>query len=161
MADGRDVSVPGGDPADPVRLRVLGGPNAHFSWPAVELVLDVTALLAVEPLVLAALGRHAAPALARPGAAGSPARCRYLARLAACLTRAVAAAAGAPRLPVVARPGPEPGQVLVAFPWRHRGRAAALGESIAAGMARLPMDDLGRVLTDAARQVRQSVPPAS
>src|SRR5882724_2878869 len=82
MADGRDVSVPGGDPADPVRLRVLGGPNAHFSWPAVE------------PVVLAALGRHAAPALARPGAAGSPARCRYLARLAACLTRAVAAAAG-------------------------------------------------------------------
>jgi cyanophycin synthetase len=161
MADGRNGSVPGGDPADPVGLRVFGGPNVHFSWPAVELVLDVTALLAVEPLALAALGRHVAPALARPGAAGSPARCRYLARLAACLTRAVAAAAGAPRLPVVARPGPEPGQVLVAFPWRHRGRAAALGASIAAGMARLPMDDLGRVLADAARQVRQSAPPTT
>jgi cyanophycin synthetase len=159
MADGLDVSVPGGDPANPVELRLFGGPNDHFSWPAVELVLDVTVLLAVEPLALAAVGRQVAPASAGPGAAGSPARCRFLARLAACLTRAVAAAAGAPRLPVVARPGPGPGQVLVAFPWRHRARAAALGASIAAGMARLPVDDLGRVLTDAARQVRQSVPP--
>jgi cyanophycin synthetase len=156
MADGATVSVPGGSPADPVGLRVFAGPNDHFSWPAVELVLDVTALLAADPLTLAGLRRHVPGVLARPGAAGSPARCRYLARLAACLTRAVAAAAGAPRLPVVARPGPGPGQVLVAFPWRHRGRAAALGASIAAGMARLPGDDLARVLTDAARQVRQS-----
>lgn len=161
MVDGQDGSVPAGDPADPVWLRLLGGPNDHFGWPAVELVLDVTALLAADPLALAALARPGTPGLTRPGAAGSPARCRYLARLAACLTRAVAAAAGAPRLPVVARPGPGPGQVLVAFPWRHRGRAAALGASIAAGMARLPVDDLGRVLADAARQVRQSAPPTA
>ncbi|HVQ95204.1 MAG TPA: hypothetical protein VMU51_29510 [Mycobacteriales bacterium] len=159
MADVSIVSVPGGDPADPVRLRVLAGPNDHFSWPAVELVLDVSALLAADPLTLAGLRRLVPAAVARPGAAGSPARCRYLARLAACLTRAVAAAAGSPRLPVLARPGPGPGQVLVAFPWRHRGRAAALGASIATGMARLPVDDLGRVLTDAVRQVRQSDPP--
>ncbi|MEN3361586.1 MAG: cyanophycin synthetase [Mycobacteriales bacterium] len=153
MAAGAGVSVPDGDPADPIGLRVFAGPNDHFSWPAVELVLDVTALLAADPLTLAGPRRLVPGALARPGAAGSAARCRYLARVAACLTRA---AAGAPRLPVVARPGPGPGQVLVAFPWRHRGRAAALGASIAAGMARLPRDDLGRVLADAARQVRQS-----
>src|SRR5262249_59935943 len=34
-------------------------------------------------------------------------------------------------LAVRARPGPEPGQVVVAYPWRHRTAAEAFGEEVA------------------------------
>jgi cyanophycin synthetase len=141
---------------EPVELRVLGGPNLYFTRPAVKLVLDIGALLAADAVTLTELGRHVSPTLARPGAAGSDARWRYVARLAESLTRAIAAGAGAVRVQVVAQPGPEPGQVVVAYPWRHRGRAEALGRAVAAGMARLPDEDLGRVLTDADRAVREA-----
>jgi len=149
---------------EPVELRVLGGPNLYFTRPAVKLVLDVGGLLSTDAVTLTALGRHVSTTLARPGAPGSDARWRYVARLAASLTRAVAAGAGAARVQVVALPGPAPGQVVVAYPWRHRGRAEVLGRAVAAGMARLPGEDLGRVVTDAARAVREAdagPPPAT
>jgi cyanophycin synthetase len=141
---------------EPVELRVLGGPNLYFTRPAVKLVLDVRGLLAADAATLAAQGRPVSPTLARPGPAGSDPRWRYVARLAASLTRAIAAGAGAARVEVVALPGPEPGQVVVAYPWQHRTRAEALGRAVAAGMARLPGEDLGRVVTDAARTVREA-----
>jgi cyanophycin synthetase len=153
----------GGSTGDPVELRVLGGPNVYFTRPAVKLVLDVGELLVADAVALSALGRRVSATLARPGAPGSDARWKYVARLAASLTRAVAAGSGAARVQVVALPGPEPGQVVVAYPWRHRGRAEALGRAVAAGMARLPGEDLGRIVTDAARVAREAEagPPPS
>ena len=154
----------GGTAGDPVELRVLGGPNVYFTRPAVKLVLDVGGLLDADAVMLSALGRHVSATLARPGAPGSDSRWKYVARLAAGLTRAIAAGSGAARVQVVALPGPEPGQVVVAYPWRHRGRAEALGRAVAAGMAQLPGEDLGRVVTDAARVVREAdagPPPAT
>lgn len=50
--------------------------------------------------------------------------------MAARLTWRLAAASGV-RLAVRSRPGPEPDQIVVAFPWRRRGAAEALGREVA------------------------------
>jgi cyanophycin synthetase len=122
--------------ADLVELRVLDGPNLYFPRPAIKLTLDVSGWLAApEERFARALER--AGVNGRAGAPGSDQRRRTLARLASHLTRRLARAGGA-RLAVRSRPGPEPGQVVVTFPWRRRGAAEALGRA----SARL-LEDLG------------------
>jgi cyanophycin synthetase len=53
-------------------------------------------------------------------------------RIAARVLRTVATASGTTRLGVRARPGETTDEVVLAYPWRHRGRAEVLGECVAA-----------------------------
>jgi len=115
--------------ADLVELRVLDGPNLYFPRPAVKLTIGVGGWLGVpEERLSAAMER--AGVSGQPGRPGSDQRRRTVARLAARLTWRLATASGV-RLAVRSRPGPEPDQVVVAFPWRRRGAAEALGHEVA------------------------------
>jgi cyanophycin synthetase len=115
--------------ADLVELRVLDGPNLYFPRPAVKLTIGVGGWLGVpEERFSAAMER--AGVSGRPGRPESDQRRRTVARLAARLTWRLATASGV-RLAVRSRPGPEPNQVVVAFPWRRRGAAEALGHEVA------------------------------
>ncbi|HEY3263907.1 MAG TPA: Mur ligase, partial [Actinomycetota bacterium] len=114
--------------ADLVELRVLDGPNLYFPRPAIKLTLGVEGWLALpKDRVEAALSR--AGVRGRAGTPRSDQRRRTTARLGARLTGRLAAASGV-RLAVRGRPGPEPDQVVVAFPWRRRGSAEALGREV-------------------------------
>ena len=114
-----------------VELRVLEGPNLYFTKPAVKLTIAVPALLAANEDRVRELARRIRLARsAAPGAPGTEQRRRFLARLAAHLTRSLARATGA-RLAVRARLGHEPDEIVVAYPWRRRGSAEALGHEAA------------------------------
>ena len=116
-------------------LRVLDGPNLFFSRPAVQLTLDVPWYLsASEERMLSVAVRlrvPAGPARSRPGPPGSDRRLRFTARVAAHVARRLADATQT-HLAVRARPGPEAGQVVVAFPWRRRAAAEAFAREVAA-----------------------------
>src|SRR5262245_49962325 len=115
--------------AELVELRVLDGPNLYFPRPAIKLTLGVEGWLALpEDRVESALSR--AGVRGRAGAPGSDQRRRTIARLAAGLTGRLAAASGV-RLAVRGRPGPSADQVVVAYPWRRRAAAEALGRVVA------------------------------
>lgn len=113
-------------------LRLLDGPNLYFSRAACKVVLDVGELLALPEDALRS--RFPADVPARAGAPGSEVRARVLARLLVGLTRRIARTAGVTRLAVRSRPGPEQGELTVAFPWRRRGLARALGAALATAL---------------------------
>ncbi len=120
-------------PAALRELRLLDGPNLYFPRAACKVVLDLTELL---ELPEAEFRRKPwADGVARPGPPGSEVRSRVLARLLVGLTRRLAATAGVGRLAVRSRPGPEPGQLTVAFPWRRRELARSLGLGLARALA--------------------------
>ncbi|MEO6798072.1 MAG: Mur ligase family protein, partial [Candidatus Dormibacter sp.] len=113
-----------------VELRVLDGPNLYFPCPAIKLTLAVPGWLALPADRAERLAhRTGLSAVAKPGPAGSEQRRRYVARLAGHLTRALARAART-QLAVRARPGAEPEEVVVAFPWRRRQAAEAFAARI-------------------------------
>lgn len=115
--------------ADLVELRFLDGPNVYFPRPAVKVTLKADGWLALpQGRVEAALSRTGVQG--RAGKPGSDQRRRTIARLAARLTVRLAAVSGV-RLAVRGRAGPEPDQVVVAFPWRGRAAAEALGLEVA------------------------------
>ena len=132
---------------------MLDGPNLYFPRPAVKLTIGVGGWLDVPEERLARRRWSAPGATGRPGRAGSDQRRRTVARLAARLTWRLATASGV-RLAVRSRPGPEPDQVVVAFPWRRRGAAEALGHEVAplldAAGGRRSVD---RLLAEAAARV--------
>jgi cyanophycin synthetase len=101
---------PDGHPPELLELRLLDGPNLYFPRAACKVVLDISAQLT---------------------GPGGEARARELARDLEARTRRLAATAGTTRLAVRSRPGPEPGQLTVAFPWRRRELARALGSALA------------------------------
>src|SRR5262245_60424100 len=105
-------------PAEVIELRVLDGPNLYFTRPAVKVILGVPGWLALPEVRAQAIARRVSPArLAHPGAPDTDVRRRFVARVASQVTRDLAAAAGT-ALGVRSRAGPEPGQIVVAFPWR-------------------------------------------
>ena len=121
-------------------LRVLDGPNLYFTRPAVKLTLEVGGWLRAPEGRVAAVAAgtsmtgaephgRSGPRL-RPGPPGSEHRQRFVARLAAHVAGTLAGATGT-NLAVRARPGPGPDHIVVAFPWRHRGAAEALGREVA------------------------------
>lgn len=114
-----------------IELRVLEGPNLYFTRAAVKLVLDVDRLARASTPDAEALAAALGLARARAGAPGSAHRQRFAMRVAARLVRLIANRSGTTRLGLRARPGPSPHQVVVAYPWRHRDRAVALGEAVA------------------------------
>jgi cyanophycin synthetase len=114
-----------------VELRVLDGPNLYFTRPAIKLTLRVTPWLDLSEDRAERLIRRAGfHAVSHPGAARSEQRRRYVARFAVHLTRALADASGT-HLAIRGRPGPEPDQVVVAFPWRRQGAAEAFARELA------------------------------
>jgi cyanophycin synthetase len=122
--------MPGGA-GQPVEVRVLDGPNLYFTRPAIKLTLDVSRWL---ELPTAHVRRLAAHTGFGPGTtAGSPSteeRRRYVTRFAVHLTRELAQATGT-HLAVRGRAGPQPTQVVIAFPWRRRGAAEAFARELA------------------------------
>jgi cyanophycin synthetase len=143
--------------ADLVELRVLDGPNLYFPRPAVKLTIAVGGWLDVpQERLETALERVGATG--RPGLPGSDQRRRTISRVAARVTWRLATASRV-RLAVRSRPGPERDQVVVAFPWRRRGAAEALGREVAP-----LLDEVGgrrsvdRLLAEAAERVAAAEP---
>lgn len=112
-------------------VRVLEGPNLYFAKPAIKVSLELPGYLAADEADLKKLARSVGLKSSRPGAPGTEQRQRFVMRLVERATRRLAAASGTTRLGVRARPGSDPAQVVVAFVWRRRGRARALGEGVA------------------------------
>src|SRR5439155_5960375 len=108
----------------------------YFTRPAVKVTLSVPDWLGVdESHVATAASRLGLPGAGRdggvrPGPPGTEQRRRFVVRIAAHVTRALAGATGT-NLAVRARIGAEPDQIVVAFPWRRRGAAEALGREVA------------------------------
>jgi cyanophycin synthetase len=145
-------------PPSLVELRVLDGANLYFPRPAVKLTLDLTGLLGLsEPAARAVSAELGLPA-ARPGAPGTGLRQRFAARFVARLVRRVAADSGTTRLAIRSRPTAELHRVVVAFPWRSRGRAEQLGRAVADVLDSLPSGTVHEALEKASSSVRRADP---
>ncbi len=114
-----------------VELRVLDGPNLYFPRAAIKVVLDIHELLSLDETGFADVAARSGGAEPRPGRAGTDRRLRAVARLLATVTRRLATSGGANRLAVRSRPGPEAGQLTIAFPWRQRETATRLAVALA------------------------------
>jgi cyanophycin synthetase len=122
-----------------LELRVLDGPNLYFTRPSIKLTLAVPGWLRATEQRL----RRVAVAAGMPGVApgadprspihpGPPRtehRRRFVVRLTAHLTRSLAEASRT-RLAVRTRAGFEDDEIVVAFPWRRRDTAEALGREV-------------------------------
>jgi len=92
----------------------------------------------------------------RAGEPGSGFRQRFVARAVARLVRQVASEAGTTRLAVRVRTTSDPHRVIVAFPWRRRDRAQALGRAVAEVLDSLPGSDIHELVSLAARKVQDT-----
>ena len=110
-------------------VRVLEGPNLYFVKPTVKVTLELPGYLGATEEELCVLARRVG-LRARPGAAGSEQRQRFVARVVERAVRRLAAASGTTRLGVRTRPGSSPETVVTAFVWRRRNRARALGHGL-------------------------------
>src|SRR4249919_985188 len=143
--------------ASAVELRILDGPNVYFPRPAVKLTVAAPGWLrAGEERVQRAMGAFGVPGTA--GGARTERRRRAVAKIAAALTRAIAAEAGVRRLAVRGRRGADPDEVVVAFPWRRRGSAEALARASARGMGEALRRSPARVVREAAAAVAAADP---
>lgn len=136
-----------------VELRVLEGPNLYFPRAAVKLTLDVSTITEASDEAVLRFARRIGLRTTRPGTAGSGFRQRFALRAVERLVRAIAGEAGTRRLAVRVRPTSDPDVVVVAFPWRNRGRARALGEAVAHALDALPTPDVEAAVSNAAAEV--------
>ncbi len=141
-----------------VELRVLDGPNLYFSRAAVKLTLDPASLVDVDDQAAQSFARRIGLRNARPGSPGTGFRRRFVARALARLVRQIAAEAGTHRLAVRVRLGADHDRVVVAYPWRNRGRAVALGEAVASVLDALPAADVDEAIGAAAARLRSAHP---
>ncbi len=141
-----------------LELRVLEGPNLYFPRAAVKLTLDLTELVEAPDDVARRFATRVGLRQVRPGKPGSGFRQRFAARAVERLVRQVAREAGTTRLGVRIRPTSDVHQVVVAYPWRRRGRAEALGRAVAAVLDALPSPDLEDLVDRAAATVRDAEP---
>ncbi len=144
-----------------VELRVLEGPNLYFPRAAIKLTLDVSGLAAASDRTALRFANRIGLRSARPGPAESGFRQRFAARAVARLVRAVAAESGTNRLAVRVRPTSDPHQLVVAFPWRHRGRAQAMGRAIGDVLDALLSADIDTAVSEAAARVAAAEPGAA
>jgi len=121
-----------------VELRVLEGPNLYFPRAAIKLTLDISGLAAVPEERALLFAQRIGLATTRPGAPHSGFRQRFAARALARLVRAIAQETGTTKLAVRVRPTSDPHRLVVAFPWRLRGRGIALGEAVATVLDAVP-----------------------
>jgi cyanophycin synthetase len=147
MRDGRPALI---------ELRVLDGANLYFPRPAVKLTLDISALLALTDAEARAMSVALGLASSRPGAAGTWLRERFAIRVVTAVVRRVAQDSGTTKLAVRTRPTADVHRVVVAYPWRHRDRAQALGHAVAGVLDAFPAADVKAVLVAAAEHVRSS-----
>jgi cyanophycin synthetase len=140
-------------PTSLVELRILEGPNLYFPRAAVKLTLDLRGLSEVDEAAARRFAARIGLRNARPGPAGSGFRQRFAARAVARLVRQIAAEAGTGRLAVRVRPTADLELLVVAFPWRHRDRAEALGRAVAEVLDALPTPDLAELVTNVAERV--------
>jgi cyanophycin synthetase len=111
-------------------VRVLEGPNLYFARPAIKVTLELPGYLAADEAVLVDLASRIGLRSSRVGAPGTEQRQRFTMRVVERAVRRLAAASGTTRLGVRTRPGSTPQTVVVAFVWRRRGRARALGHEV-------------------------------
>ena len=143
--------------AEIVELRVLEGPNLYFPRPAIKLTLRVGPWIEMPEDRFSGIAERAG-ASGRAGAPGSEQRRRAVARLASKLTKHLAAASDI-RLGVRSRPGPEADEIVVAFPWRHRGTATAAGNALVTILTTLDgRRSVERLVATAAEDVRSAEP---
>jgi len=121
-----------------VELRVLEGPNLYFPRAAIKLTLDLTAFSEANQDVAGRFAKRIGLRNVRTGEPGSGFRQRFAVRAVGRLVRQIAAEAGTNRLAVRVRPTSDPHEIVVAFPWRHRERAQALGRAVAGVFDALP-----------------------
>ena len=133
-----------------VELRVLEGPNLYFPRAAIKLTIDISALAAVPEDRALRFASRIGLKKARPGAPDTGFRQRFAARAMARLVRAIALETGTTKLAVRVRSTNDPHQLVVAFPWRHRGSGVALGEAVAEVLDALPSSDIDGVVGEAA-----------
>jgi cyanophycin synthetase len=142
-----------------VECRVLDGPNLYFPRPAIKLTLAIPGWLRASDAVVArAAGRLDMRGAATPGSAASEHRGRFVAKVAREITRRIAADAGVRRLAVRARTGPDPGQIVIAFPWRRRGAAEALADAVAEALNDVLRRSPDRVIAELARTIAATDP---
>jgi cyanophycin synthetase len=137
-----------------VELRVLEGPNLYFTRAAVKLTLDVSALAQAPEADVRRFEERIGLTGARPGEPLSGFRQRAILRVVARLVRQLAAVAGTSRLGVRVRPTNDPERLVVAYPWRDRSRARALGEGVAEVIDGLKGGDVDVLVSAAAEKVR-------
>jgi cyanophycin synthetase len=143
--------------AELVELRVLEGPNLYFPRPAIKVQLRVGPWLTMRQDRFAR-ALEAAGARGRAGRRNTEERRRAVARFAATLARRLAAANDV-RLAVRGRVGPEPDQIVVAFPWRRRGTAEAAGNELVGLLASFDARrSLDRAIAAAAERVEGAEP---
>jgi cyanophycin synthetase len=156
----RSAGAPSRPPAvDVVELRVLDGPNIYFPRPAVKLTLSVPGWQRATTERLDRLADELdLPPSVRSGDRRTEQRLRFASRVAAHCARSIAAMAGT-RLGVRGRAaGAE--RIVVAFPWRRRGTAEALGSEVAQAMLALLRTRRrpDRIFADSARRVAAAEP---
>lgn len=141
-----------------VELRVLDGPNLYFPRPAIKLTLAVPGWLRASETKVEAVARAIGLAGLEPGGRGSNHRVRATARIAAQLARRIAEDSGGRRLAVRGRTGPDPGQIVVAFPWRRQGSAESLGRAVARAMEEALRRSPQRLVAELSRRVAAADP---
>jgi cyanophycin synthetase len=141
-----------------VELRVLDGANLYFPRPAIKLTLDVPDLLSLPEDRAAAVASEVGLLAGSPGPPGGEQRRRFATRLLAHLVRRTAAAAGVRALAVRSRPGSEPTQVVVAYPWRRQHAAEALGRAVAELVAGVDAPGLAERVTRSGTALRDVEP---
>jgi cyanophycin synthetase len=137
-----------------IELRVLDGANLYFPRPAVKLTLDLSGLLALSEDKARAVAAELGLPGARPGRPDTGLRQRFAAKVVARVVRRVAAEAGTTRLAVRSRPTADLHRLVVAFPWRRRGKAEALGRGVADVLDSLAGGDVAAAVARAASDVR-------
>jgi cyanophycin synthetase len=141
-----------------VELRVLEGPNLYFPRASVKLTLDLTLLIDAPEDVALRFASRIGLRMARPGRPGSGFRQRFAARAVARLVRQLAGEAGTTRLALRVRPTRDVHQLVVAYPWRNRTKAEALGAAVGQVLDSLLEPDLEEIVGRAAVTVREAEP---
>ncbi|WP_256839976.1 tetratricopeptide repeat protein [Ornithinimicrobium faecis] len=135
-------------------VRLLEGPNLYFARPAVKVSLSLPGYQRLDAESATSIAAVVGLRRAVPGKPGTEQRQRFLSRLAGTVLRRISDAVPS-RVGVRGRVGTDLNSVVVAFPWRHRGRAVALGEALGPVLeGLLAGDSADELLTGAAAQVR-------
>lgn len=144
-------------------VRLLEGPNLYFARPAVKVSLALPGYQALDAAAATAIAEVVGLRRAVPGKPDTEQRQRFLTRLASTVLRRIADAVPS-RVGARARVGTDLTSVIVAFPWRHRGRAVALGEALGPVLEGLlageAADDLLAVAATSVRAAEDATRPA-
>ncbi len=111
---------------------MLEGPNLYFPRPAVKVTISLPGYLLADAEQVRAAGASLGLTRVQPGEPGSMQRQRVLLRIVERAARVLARASGTRRLGVRTRVSHPTDTVVLAFVWRHRGRAEALGAAVGA-----------------------------